>query len=464
MTTLTLGLGALVLFLLIAFKVAVNLRRVVPTNEVHIVQSSKATISYGKDTKNGNTYYAFPSWVPVIGITITNFPTSMFSLALKDYDTYDKDRLPFLIDIVAFFRIKDSNTAAASISSFVELKAQLTVILQGASRSVLAKYELEEILEGRSVFGEHFTKEVSNQLDNWGVESVKSIELMDIRDEKNSSVIANIMEKKKSHIEMQSRTEVAKNKQTASIAEIEATKEVDLKKANAKQEVGLRTVEAEQRVDLQNQAKAQAVKEQERITKEKEMAVLLVQHTKTAELNRDVAKIAAEQAKTTSVINAEATTQADVIRAEASKKTSLLIAEGKFEQQKREAEALELIGLAKAEAEKALLLAPVEAQTALAKEIGQNEPYQKYLTSLRQIEANQAIGVAQAGALSNADIKIISNTESPTSGLDNVMDLFSSKGGTQVGAMLQGLANTDQGKALLDAAGLGKKDKAEVPQ
>ncbi len=46
-----------------------SLRRVVTTNEVHIVQSSKLTTSYGKDTNNGNTYYEWPSWLPVIGVT-----------------------------------------------------------------------------------------------------------------------------------------------------------------------------------------------------------------------------------------------------------------------------------------------------------------------------------------------------------------------------------------------------------
>ena len=49
--------------------IILDLRRVVPTNQVHIVQRAKQTISYGKDTPNGNTYYEFPSWIPVLGIT-----------------------------------------------------------------------------------------------------------------------------------------------------------------------------------------------------------------------------------------------------------------------------------------------------------------------------------------------------------------------------------------------------------
>ena len=63
-----------------------TLRRVVNTNEVHIVQSSKSTTSYGKDQPNGNTYYQWPSWIPFIGIQVIKLPVSVFSLRLKDYE------------------------------------------------------------------------------------------------------------------------------------------------------------------------------------------------------------------------------------------------------------------------------------------------------------------------------------------------------------------------------------------
>ena len=39
---------------------------------------------------------------------------------------------------------------------------------------------------------------------------------------------------------------------------------------------------------------------------------------------------------------------------------------------------------------------------------------------------------------------------SPAEGLKNVMDIFSSKGGTQLGAMLEGLVQTEQGKAVIE--------------
>ena len=180
-------------------------RRVVATNEVHIVQTSKSTTSYGKDTTNGNSYYEFPSWIPIIGVTKIVLPVSVFSIKIDGYEAYDVGRLPFMVDITAFFRIKDSNLAAQRVINLKDMELQLTDIIQGSIRSILASKQLEEILQQRSEFGLEFTTAVKEQLQNWGIEPVKNIELMDIRDSRDSKVIFNIMEKKKSEIEKESR-------------------------------------------------------------------------------------------------------------------------------------------------------------------------------------------------------------------------------------------------------------------
>src|SRR5688572_16618206 len=244
------SVGVVVLFVVLLLLL---LRRVVPTNEVHIVQSSKKTTSYGKEGGHGNTYYEWPSWLPVIGVNKMVLPVSVFDLDLNDYNAYDRDRLPFKVHILAFFRISDSNKAAERVSSFEELHEQLVGVVKGAVRAILASHDLEEIMQGRSKFGEVFTKEVHDQVSNWGIDTVKNLELMDIKDTDNSQVIANIMAKRKSHIDMESRTEVAKNKKIAEIAEIEAKREIDLQAQQAKQAVGLRTVEADREVQIRQQ-------------------------------------------------------------------------------------------------------------------------------------------------------------------------------------------------------------------
>lgn len=425
-----------------------SLRRVVNTNEVHIVQSNKKTTSYGKDLEAGNKYYEWPSWIPFVGIQVVIMPVSVFSLRIDGYEAYDKGRVPFVLDLEAFFRITDSNVAAQRVSSVDGLVSQLRSILQGAARTILASKDIEEILQGRAEFGEAFTKEVDDQLKAWGVSTVKNIELMDIRDNKDSQVIQNIMEKKKSLIEMESRIEVAKNIKSAENAEIDAKREIEINRQLAAQQVGIKTAEKDQAVGIANEQAQQAIKEQQKVTTEKQMEVARVGEVKTAEINKDV-----------NIVKATESRETEVIRAEGEKKKTTLLAEGQLEAKKREAEGIAVEGSAKAEAEKAMQLAPVQAQIVLAQEIGENVGYQNYLVTIRQVEAQEKIGIEQAGALKTADVKIIANSGEVVGGVKNVMDIFSSKGGTNLGAMLEGLGNTEQGAALLQKFGVKQETK-----
>lgn len=434
--------GLLGLIVVLAFL----LRRVVPTNEVHIVQSRKSTKSYGKDTDNGNTYYEWPSWLPLLGITKIVMPVSVFDIQLVAYEAYDVGRVPFVVDIVAFFRIADSNLAAQRVASFTELENQLRAIVQGAVRTILASHDIDKIMLERSVYGEQFTEAVNDQLKSWGVVPVKNIELMDIRDAAENRVIHNIMEKKKSLIEMQSRTEVADNIKNAEVAEIEARRARDIKDQEAQQAVGERTAEKHKVVGIANEKASQDIKDQQRVTKEKEMAVVQVNDVKRAEITRDM----------------------NVVKADEDKKAMILRAEGQLEAKKREAEGITIEGGARADAEKAMQLAPVQAQIELAKEIGSNQGYQSYLISIRQIEATQAVGIEQAQALKSADLKVIANAGDPVSGVNRMMDVFSSKGGTELAAMVEAFAQSEQGQAVLSklgvtAAAAPAKAKPEKP-
>jgi len=433
-------LGSVLALTLITLAIwVISLRRVVSTNEVHIIQSSRKTVSYGKDQESGNTYYEWPSWIPVIGIQVIKFPVSVFSLRLRDYEAYDNGRLPFILDLEAFFRIDNSNIAAQRVSHFQELNAQLTSILQGAARTILASKTIEEIMQGRAEFGDAFTREVNEQLKAWGVTTVKNIELMDIRDSNGSKVIHNIMDKKKSEIDRESRVVVAENKKAAENAEIDAQREVEINRQLAEKQVGIKTAEKDKEVGIANEKSQQEIKEQQKITTERVMEVARVEQVKSAEINKDVNVVRAQEQKET-----------EVVKAEGEKTKTVLIAEGLMEAQRREAEGVLAIGSANAEAEKLIQLAPVEAQIVLAKEIGENANYQQYLVTIRQVEAAQAVGIEQAKALEKADIKVIANNGSVTGGISSLGELFTSQGGTNIGALLEGIVQTPAGKAIFD--------------
>ena len=424
-------------------------RRVVPTNMVHIVQSSKSTVSYGRGRDAGNTYYEIPSFVPFFGVTVTQFPESVFDLNLKDYDAYDVDRLPFLVDVRAFFRISDSQIAAQRVSNFAELQGQLSGVLQGAVRSVLAQYNLDHIMSDRATLGKEFSQVVDEGLKEWGVSTVKTIEFMDIRDSRDSQVIHNIMAKKKSFIEMESRVEVAKNIQEAETKEIEAQRQVALSKTQAQQQVGQRQAEMEKEVGIAKERASQEVQAEAKVTTERLMEVNKVQSVRQAEIDKEVAVVKAEQEQQVKVVGAEAEKRAQIINAEAEKESTVQIADGNLIATKKQAEGIQAEGLAKAEAEKAILLAPVNAQITLAQEIGQNGGYQTYLIELRRVEATENVGKEMAQALKEADLKVIANGGNVQEGLAGITDIISSKGGTNIAGMLTALAQTPEGQALV---------------
>jgi flotillin len=441
-------IAVLIAWAIISVLLAMSFRVVVATNEVHIVQSRRKTTSFGKDQPAGNSYYAWPAWMPRIGIRIIKLPVSVFDVQLQEYAAYDKGRVPFVVDILAFFRINDSNVAAQRVSSFQELEAQLKGILQGASRSILAQSPIEEILEERAKYGKMFTDATDQQLKAWGVVNVKNVELMDIRDQQGSEVIKNIMAVKQSAIARDSRIAVANNIQSAQTAEINAKQAVAVRQQEAEEQIGIRTAQKDQAIGIANQQAEQAVKEEEKTTAEKAMAVKQVNDVRAAEIAKGVQLVQADQEK-----------QAAVIRAEGEKQRTITIAEGSLEQMKLNAEGVRAQGDAKGAAETAVLMAPVNSQIALAREIGANQEYQKYLVTIRQIEASQTVGIEQAKALTAAEIKVIANAGNVVDGVKSAMELLTSKGGLQIGAMLETLKQTDAGKAVVEALTKGNGEQ-----
>lgn len=440
----------------------ISRRRVVPTNMTHIVQRSKRTTLYGSGLEAGNVYYHWPKSMPIIGIEVSIFQGSIFDITLKDYEAYDDGRLPFKVDVKAFFRVEDADTAAKRVSTFAELQQQLTAVLQGAVRRILATNKLEAIMQDRSKLGDEFTKEVNDQLAAWGVTTVKSIEFMDIRDSEGSEVIANIMEKEKSRIERDSREAVAENNRAAEEKEIEAQRQVDLQRQDAEQQVGIRTAEKEREVGIKDEESKQAVLEQARETASRTMAVKQIEDVRAAEIAREVAVVAADKEKQVTIVKAEAAKEQTVIAADAKKTETTTIAQGQLAATLNEADGVKALGDAKAAAEAALLLAPVTAQITLAEKIAELPTYQTYLKDIRQIEAGQVVGTHMAEAIGKADLKVISNSGDPVSGVVGIGDLFGANGGTRLTGMLTALSQTEEGKALVSRL-TGDKGGATPP-
>jgi flotillin len=150
------------------------------------------------------------------------------------------------------------------------------------------------------------------------------------------------------------------------------------------------------------------------------------------------------------VVKAEQDQKVQVVKAEADKETTIRIAAGNLQATLNDAEGVTALGVAKAAAEKAMLMAPVDAQITLATEIGENEGYQAYLVQVEQIKAGQAVGIEMAGALRDADLKIIANSGDVQAGVTNLAGILSPAGGTSIAGMMAALSQLPEGKALVE--------------
>lgn len=466
------GTLALVMFTSMAF------RRVVPTNMIHIVQSSKSRKIYGtikgaevEVPSEGNTYWEWPRWIPFIGVAVTEVPTSIFDITLKDYEAFDSDKLPFNVDVIAFLRVINPLLVAERVDNTSSLAEQVRAVIQGCVRSTMATDQIENIMGARETLSKVFSEAVSKQLGEWGLVLAKSLEFNDIRDSKDSKLIRNIVDKQRARIESESRIQVAEHNQKASLAEADAAKAVALRKEQVAQETGIRAAERLQAVGMADQESKQAVLQASQETATREVELRRVSELGSAEVNRKVAEVQARQHQEVAAINAEtqskvarvnAEADANVARvsaeadakvalvaAEAEATSSVAIARGKSEAAALEAQGIEAIGKAKAASEEALLMAPVTAQVELAEKIGSNQQYQEFLIRKEQVAANMQVGLEQARAIAGADLKIIANSSDVSKGLTGLGSIVSTQGGFDLASALTAMSSTEEGADVL---------------
>jgi flotillin len=57
-------------------------------------------------------------------------PLYVFDIKLNSYQAYDNGKIPFVVDVTAFFVIKDPELAAKRVADFEELKEQLVEVVR----------------------------------------------------------------------------------------------------------------------------------------------------------------------------------------------------------------------------------------------------------------------------------------------------------------------------------------------
>lgn len=458
----------IVIFLLIVTYVITQLRKVVPTNEAHVVQKGSSSVAFGKGFKWGNVYLNWAPWVPVVWISVQKLPLSIFDLQLNDYKAYDSGKVPFQVDITAFFEIKDPETAAQKVETISELRNQLNETLKWVVRKVLASKDIVDIMESRTEIKDEFYEQVFGAVKSWGI-MLQNVEFMDIRDADGSKVVTNIMMKKRSQIESESEIEVAENQKKAIIekenkeaearsAAAAAKSRADIISSDAQRDAELKVIENEkltqnQEIEkerilaVQKEEAKQKLYEAEKVTKEKELAVKQVEEEKNAEISKSIELIKADEQKQKIIIDAQAEKEQIRLKAEANKESIELAANADKVKVELAAGAekmrIESIGIAKAKELDYIGTAEAKNKTQMAEALNTfDKESLDFMKKQLDVNLSEIVDLEKAKALWKADVKVISTGANGWEWVKSFMDLFSAKGGSNIGAMVEAAKNT----------------------
>lgn len=291
--------------------------------------------------------------------------------------------------------ISDEEKLRTAIISFKErgkdgIIADVKLTLMGAVRDVVASMTPEEILRDKERFKQEVQKSVDDEMDNMGLDLV-SLNIQDVSD--SSGYYENIAaldssDKKKAaqiktaEVERETREKKAeagkaadiaeaKAKQATEIAKMEAElaekekrKDTDMKLAEFKTLTDTANADAEVAGELQKTIRTREVEqqkgavkvmiaEQENLAAQKEREVIITR----AEAEKDQKRISAEAEKQTLLINAEADANKKAIEADA----TIKVAESEAEAARKQAKGIADVEITKAEASKTVATRQAEA-------------------------------------------------------------------------------------------------------
>ena len=367
---------------LVAFA-ALNAYTVVEPNKAHIVVfGGKGRKVYTPHVDEGKerlptAYFFIPPLMKRIVLPLNNV-----KMEIPQFELNDAKVAPFVCEAVCWFRIEKPEVAvekidvdeAGGFESAVE--STLEEQVKGITRAAAMKQEILEIMRDRISFGDYVVEEVNGALEEWGLEIVK-LEIVDFSDDKDSNVIADYENMRKSQISSASRKEQAQQNRDAEVVEASSEKTAGVAKAESEREIEKANIEREKQVKIAEQ------------TAEKEIA------TKAEEANRQ---------------KVEATRTMKVGEAAVEKEAVVEIAEGKAEAVRKEgraaADVIQQRGLAMAEVIKQQGLSKAVSTDKMAEAL---KKYNEAGISLEQLKAFVEIQKSKfehlGKALEAADLK-----------------------------------------------------------
>lgn len=371
----------------------VGLYRIVPVNEAHVrIMGNKKHVFSARTDK-------MAYWIVPFITKLQKLPLCNLAIPVNDIKLNDKNMAKFQCDMVCFVNISNIELAVERLTltssekdlgfDFMKLSEDLRAIMESIGRTVTTQQSLIDIYMHRELLDKAITKEVEGVFPKWGI-SLVDLELKDIKDAPNSTIIQDI-----------ERKQAAELRKDADIKVAQATKEAEIVKAESEEAFRKRQIEKDKQIALSEQNKYEEVAVREAVVNEKRI---------------------------------EAKRKLEVGQAEIEKERVTLQAEAEKEKQIREAlgqsEAIASIGKANAEVIRIKLEAEAKGTSDLADAM---KKFDDKALGVKNLDINLAINQAKfkalGEALSKAELKLIVSGE-------NASNFFGMKFDAESGANL----------------------------
>lgn len=399
----------------VVFAIAAALRTIVPPDKIDIVVRSGRSDIYCSNKEYmleeavdiKSVYYKIPSWMPGIGLYVRRMLLQMLEIKVPDFVAFDKNRARFSCDIVAFVAIKDGKKAAMRMPSTADgMSRQIQQVLWATMRDSTTKMTVRTIINNRSEVIDMIREPLTEALDEWGL-GLKDIEIVEFKDGPDSKVVSDISSIREQEIDTEARQKNADQVKKAKIVEAETN-----------EEFRKREIQRDEEVAMREQKKLQEVAKEQKIATEQELEVTKVEQVKQERIDKEQAEVKAEREKEVARIKAEQQKevetiikeqkhlegQGDRLRQEEQAKGN---AAPIREKGKAEADVIQVTGTARADITRKVLVAEADGKDKLQAALNKfGKDAIIALTAIREIEKNEAIGVALGKSVGLADTKV----------------------------------------------------------
>ncbi len=381
MTSLLIGLAALVGLVILVVLFVVTRIKVAGPNEAFIVTGSKGQPVTNPETGEITTDLSGQKVVMGASVFVVPFVQRLQSLDLSSRQiivsvgsAVSANGIRCALEGVAIVKVGGTeDQIRASAQRFLDqqddIESFTTEVLAGSLRSIVGRLTIEEIIRDRAAFAREVAEEAEASLTNQGL-VLDTFQLQDIQAE--GTYLADL-----------GRPEAARAQKMAQIAEAEAHREAEQARLRAEEEVAeaqrqlaLRQAQIRAETDAalaEAEAagpRAKALQDREVLTAQQEVASeqaalkerqLDTEVRKPADASRYAVEQDAEARKSAAIRDAEARRASTIAAAEAEAEEKRLIGAGERQQREELAKAAEIEGRAQGEAEKARRGAIAEA-------------------------------------------------------------------------------------------------------